>query len=115
VRLKRHGTRNELGLGSFVFKGKAYRRAGIYRVDAALRRYLMDTGKFETILDEDLPKAKKEAKEPRGQVLGTPGSAGTRNRTVRGPKTVTEADGVESVDVDSPEAESEDDEGGIAV
>lgn len=115
VRLKRHGSHQEKGLKTFVFKSRKYTRIGIYKVPEKLRNYMMATGVFETILPEDLPRAKAEAKRPRGVPISDPKAPGrARRRTARAPRTVD--DGVAEVDVDAPgDAPEPDDEGGVDV
>lgn len=69
VRLKRGGQHGEEGLCRHYFKGKLYKREGIYRVDQKTRVALKRTGKFEDILPEDLEQAKQESAAGRGVTL----------------------------------------------
>ena len=66
VRLRRSGQHGEEGLARYFFQKKLYKRDGIYRVDAKIRKALKRTGKFEDILPEDLERAQRDAKAGRG-------------------------------------------------
>lgn len=114
VRLKREGSHGEKGLKTFSFRGKKYTREGIYRVAGADRQYLLQTGHFEVVPPENLEKAKKEARMPRGHVLGSPTDPSMRGRRrVTKAPTVVEEDAleVENVGTDAPEG----DDGGVQV
>ena len=71
IRLARLGAQGEGGVARYYYQptGKMYRREQLYALDKNLADELLATGKFERIHQDDLTRAKKEAKAGRGMTL----------------------------------------------
>lgn len=83
LRLARLGPRGEAGLNSYYYEGRVYKRSGLYQVDAGKARVLMSTGKFERVHPDDLERARREARSPRGRDLNAATRAKRREAALR--------------------------------
>lgn len=103
VRLARLGPRGEGGVARYYYRptGKMYTRDRIYKLEKNLANELLATGKFERIHPDDLERAIKEAKAPRGMSLNDRQRAKRREAMLKKRRQSVLVDGDGALDDDS--------------